>query len=152
MNLSPFFCPKCPEIRGTELNTGTLLTKQNELYFNSFGMCLECKEYLATHSQEEIDNNKKSFLEKIDKAIKENMHSIADNDVYYTVYYIEDTHLYTLLEFINCLITPYRFSSIVETIDSQTVRKLTTPIKQENLEFITNFLKKHNIRYIVKKL
>ena len=67
MNLNPFFCLKCAEIRGADIGTGTLLIKNEELYYRSFDMCPLCKSYIDTHSQEEIEQNRKKYQEKVSK-------------------------------------------------------------------------------------
>ncbi len=152
MNLNPFFCPKCAEIRAVEIGTGTLLIKSEDLYFRSFGMCTVCKEYLKTHTEKEIENNRINFLNKLTQQIKQ---ITKKEEEFFMIYYIEKSSIFSVINFINNLISPNKFSNILsnKVFDNieYNVRKLLTPVNEEDLRYITDLLKKHKIEYRVEK-
>jgi len=155
MNLSPFFCPKCAEIRGVPIGTGTLLIKNEDLYFKSFSVCTKCKEYLNTHTEEEIEQNKNNYrirlsiLNYIDLEPEK-----LNKELPIILYYIEKNTSFSVVNFINNLISPYQFSNIIETktFDNKeyNTRKLITPISIKDSKSIIELLKKHKIDYKIE--
>ena len=157
MNLSPFFCPKCAEIRGVPIGTGTLLIKHEDLYFKSFSMCTVCKEYLNTHTEEQIKQNREEYeilLAELEfNKLKPNT---QNKELPIILYYIEKNTSFSVVNFINNLISPYQFSNIIETktFDNKEyhIRKLTTPISIKDSKSIIELLQKHKIDYKIENV
>ena len=155
MNTSPLFCPKCSEIRGTELNTGTLLWSNEELYFTSFGMCTKCKEFLNNNSKEIIKKNRIEYKRKlILSKVSTNIISTGN----FELYYVDDEKISTLL-YINNAITPYKFSALnLSKVNPETnqehytVHKLEKSISECEKDKIVPILQKNDIVYWIESI
>ena len=57
-NKNYMFCPQCKHIRGSAFSP-TFLTHWESVYFNSWGMCKQCFDYINSHREkfEEFSGN-----------------------------------------------------------------------------------------------
>ena len=63
---TPFFCPRCEELRNVDPETEAtgLTTPHESLMFKSFGMCTQCYRLSKEHP-EQIEVNKQEFKRKL---------------------------------------------------------------------------------------
>lgn len=156
-NYNPFFCPKCSEIRGLQIGKGTLLIGNENLYFHSFGMCTQCREFLNTHSQEEIQKNKDDYEAKLAFYNASDSLSAFLQPIKNIVLYYVDSPMISTLTYINNLIIPLQFSSYEEIrIHPQThikysrVRKLIQKINTQELTQVESKLKSNGFLYWIE--
>ncbi len=152
-NILPFFCDKCKEIRNSD--EFTLLHGYEELQYKSFGYCSKCREYINTHTKEEVENNKKNYQISLSSEKVKTL-----NDIYITLYYIDKCNdkYNTINNFINKLIFPNKFSEF--SLEKQhpitkefiSTRKLLTPITEIKAIDIIKILSKYEIDYFYEKV